>query len=218
MSLMDMIGNQDDRRERMDGVSVGTITNNKDPNGLGRVKLKFPWRENSDETDWVRVATLMAGNNRGSFFLPEVNDEVLVAFEQGDIRKPYVIGTLWNGQDSPPADNNDGKNNIRKFTSRSGHELIFKDDSDQQKEQVQLHTKAGHSITLDDTSGAEQIEIKDKTGSNTILIDSVQNSIQIQSSMQLVLKANQISIEADTTMSIKAGATLTIQGTMVQIN
>jgi uncharacterized protein involved in type VI secretion and phage assembly len=238
-TLFDFMGAEGERRDRVDGVAIGIVTNNQDPDKLGRVKLRFPWRESQDETGWVRVAALMAGSGRGSFFLPEVNDEVLVAFEQGDIRKPYVIGALWNGQDKPPADNSDGKNNIRKFTSRSGHELIFDDNSDQNKEKVQLHTsaghtitldddpsagkiqitsRAGHSVTLDDSSGAEKIEIRDKAGSNTIVIDSVQNSIQIQSGMQLKIKASQIEIAADAAMTIKAGATLTIQGALVQIN
>ena len=112
----------------------------------------------------------MAGNDRGSYFLPEVGDEVLVAFEQGDIHHPYVIGALWNGKDKPPELNRDGKNNIRKMKSRSGHELIFNDENE--NEQVVLHTKSGHTVLLDDSTGAEKIEIKDKSGSNTILIDS----------------------------------------------
>ena len=203
---------------QIEGVVVGIVTNNKDPDQLGRVKVKFPGREGDDETDWVRVATLMSGKERGSFFLPEVDDEVLVAFERNNIEHPFVIGALWNGQDTPPETNEDGKNNIRTIKSRSGHAIIFNDDTDNQQEKVEIHTKAGHQIILDDSAGAEKIEIKDKSGSNSILIDSVQNSVTIESAMQLKIKSQNIEIEAGGMLTIKATGTLTIQGALVKIN
>lgn len=200
------------------GVVVGIVTNNQDPDGMGRVKVRFPWRDDADESFWARMATLMAGPSRGSYFLPEVDDEVLVAFDHGEIHHPYVLGALWNGQDAPPESNRDGKNNIRKITSRSGHEIILDDNTDQQQAKVTIQSQAGHQIVLDDASGQEKITIADKTGNNTIVIDSAQNSIAIQSQMRLSLKASTLEIEADTTMTIKAGATLTIQGSLVKIN
>jgi uncharacterized protein involved in type VI secretion and phage assembly len=129
-----------------------------------------------------------------------------------------VIGACWNKEDKPPEINSDGKNNIRKIKSRSGHEIIFNDDHEKGQEQFQIHTKAGHSILLDDSTGREKIEIKDKTGSNVISIDSVTNTITIQSAATLKLKAAMIEIEAQTTLSIKAGAMMTIQGALVKIN
>ncbi len=219
MSLYDLLNTgEDENGGKASGVAVGIVTNNKDSEGMGRVKVKFPWRENEDESFWARIATMMAGNDRGSFFLPEVGDEVLVAFEQNDINHPYVIGSLWNGQDKPPETNQDGKNNIRRIKSRSGHEIIFDDNSEQKKEKIEIHTKAGHKVILDDSAGAEKIEIKDKTGSNSIVLDSVQNSITLESSMKLKIKSQVIEIEAGATMTIKAGATLTIKGALVQIN
>jgi len=170
------------------------------------------------ESQWARVASPMAGNNRGMFFLPEVNDEVVVAFEQGDMNRPYILGALWNGVDNPPETNSDGKNNIRKITSRSGHEIIFGDDSTTRKEKLEIHTKAGHTILLDDSAGQEKIEIKDKTGNNVIKMDSVQNSIDITSAMKLKIKAQTVEIEAGAMMTLKSGATLTIQGAIVKIN
>src|SRR5262245_56550673 len=104
------------------GLVVGIVTNNQDPDKLGRIKVKFPWLTDTDESCWARIGMLMAGKGRGSFFLPEVDDEVILAFEHGDVRFPYVIGALWNGKDTPRYDNADGKNNLRVFTSRSGHE------------------------------------------------------------------------------------------------
>lgn len=206
------------RVRRITGVVIGIVTNNKDAEGMGRVKVKFPWRGDSDESYWARVSTLMAGKDRGAFFLPEVGDEVLVAFDHGDINHPYVIGALWNGVDTPPETNADGKNNIRTIKSRSGHEIIFDDNDEQKKEKIEIHTKAGHTIILDDSAGAEKIEIKDKTGNNSIMIDSVQNAIAISSQMKLSIKAQAIEIESGGMMSIKSSATLTIQGAIVKIN
>jgi uncharacterized protein involved in type VI secretion and phage assembly len=158
----------------------------------------------------------MAGNDRGTWFLPEVGDEVLVAFDHGDVQHPYVLGALWNGQDQPAGENSDGQNNTRRIKSRSGHELIFDDTSSAEK--VTVKTKAGHTLVLDDTPGGERIEIKDKTGANSIVIDSVQNSIAVESAMQLKIKSSMVEIEADATLTIKAGAVLTVQGAMVKIN
>ena len=220
MSLLDAL-NQDQKEEsgKTYGVVVGVVSNTKDEEGLGRVKVDLPWRgESGDESHWARVATLMAGNDRGTFVIPDVGDEVLVAFEQGDIEHPYVIGALWNGVDKPPESNSDGKNNIRKIRSRSGHEIIFEDNSEEKKERIEILTNAGHKILLDDSAGKEKIQIADKTGSNSITMDSTQNSVAIESGMNLKIKANMIEIEADSMMTIKAGTTLTIQGTMVQIN
>jgi len=199
-------------------VAAGIVTNNQDPDELGRVKVKFPWLSDDNESDWIRIATLMAGRDRGSFFLPEVDDEVLVAFEHGDINRPFVIGALWNGVDRPPETNSDGRNNIRKIRSRSGHEIIFDDNGAAGQEKVEIHTNGGHKIVLDDSAGQEKIEIVDKNGSNKVLIDSMQNAISIESGLQLKIKSQTIEIEAGAMMTLKAGATLTIQGALVKIN
>lgn len=218
MSILDALESEDQDVGKIYGVVAGIVTNNRDPDGLGRVKIKFPWLSDDNETDWVRMTTLMAGGNRGSFFLPEVGDEVLVAFEHGDINHPYVIGTIWNGKDNPPETNSDGKNNIRKIKSRSGHEIIFNDDNTAMQEKIEIHTNAGHKIVLDDSAGQEKIEIIDKTGSNKITIDSVQNSINMESLVQLKIKSNMVEIEGTTSLNLKSNAVLTIQGLPVKIN
>ena len=197
----------------MIGIVVGLVTNNKDPENLGRVRVKFPWFSEDDESQWARVATLMAGKDRGSLFLPEVDDEVVVAFEHGDLRRPYIIGALWNGVDTPPKELvNDGKNNLRLIKSRSGH-----------------------LIKLDDTEGGEKIQVIDKSGKNSIVIDTKENTITITSDKDVVLKASggKISlqaknielkstsatkIETDGEMTVKAGGTMTVKGSVVNIN
>jgi uncharacterized protein involved in type VI secretion and phage assembly len=219
LALFDLV--ESDREEmrgkRIEGIVLGIVTNNHDPEKVGRVKIKFPWLTDSDESYWARVATVMAGRDRGTFFLPEVGDEVLVAFDHGDINHPYVLGSLWNGEDTPPETNADGKNNIRTIKSRSGHEIIFDDNDEEKKEKIEIRTKAGHTIVLDDSAGAEKIEIKDKDN-NKITIDSVQNSINIESAMQLNIRANVVEIEGTTSLTLKSNAALTIQGLPVKIN
>jgi uncharacterized protein involved in type VI secretion and phage assembly len=193
------------------GVVVGIVTNNQDPDKMHRVKVKFPWLADGQESWWARIASPMAGNGRGAYFLPEVDDEVLVAFEHGDVRFPYVVGSLWNGKDSPPTSNDDGKNNIREIKSRSGHIL-----------------------RLDDKDGSEKVEIIDKTGGNSVTISTSDNSITIKCTGRMKLEANgieiksqsDIKIEAQSTMEVKASATMdveaqatmTIKGAMVNIN
>jgi uncharacterized protein involved in type VI secretion and phage assembly len=218
MSLLDALTPNGQSAGTITGVVAGVVSNNQDPDGLGRVKVSFPGLSDDNETDWVRMTTFMTGGGRGSFFLPEVGDEVLCAFEHGDINRPYVIGALWNGVGRPPESNSDGKNNIRKIRSRSGHEIIFNDDGTAMQEKVEIHTNSGHSILLDDSSGQEKIEIVDKTGGNKVLIDSVQNSISIESALQITIKANIVEIEGTASLSLKSNAVLTIQGLPVMIN
>jgi uncharacterized protein involved in type VI secretion and phage assembly len=216
--MLDLLKDAQLRRRQIHGVALGIVVNNRDTSGMERVKVRFPWRDDKDESYWARIATTMAGKNRGTYFLPEVGDEVLVAFDHGEIHHPYVVGALWNGKDIPPERNRDGKNNIRKIRSRSGHEIILDDNHSEKKEKVIVRTNGGHHIILDDSAGAEKIDIRDKTKNNLIVMDSVQNTITIQSQMRIRLKSSIIEIEADTDMTIKAGATLTIQGALVKIN
>ena len=220
MALFDLV--ESDREEmkggRIEGIVLGIVTNNQDPEKVGRVKIKFPWLTDSDESYWARVATVMAGKDRGTFFLPEVGDEVIVAFDHGDINYPYVIGALWNGVDTPPETNADGKNNIRMIKSRSGHVIIFNDDDSSKQEKLEIRTNGGHKIILDDSAGEEKIEIVDKKEKNKITINSAQDSINIESVMQLKIKANVVEIEGTTSLTLKSNAALTIQGLPVKIN
>lgn len=202
----------DPARGRIAGVVIGVVTNNSDPDGLGRVRVKFPWLSDADESFWARIAAPMAGNDRGVYFLPEIDDEVLVMFERGDVRFPYVIGSLWNGKDQAPASNADGKNNLRVIKSRSGH-----------------------LIKLNDEEGKETVEIIDSSGRNSIVIDTANNTITITSGQDIVLAApdgtirlaaKKVEIESSADATIKAGTgmdvsaakTLNVAGSTVNIN
>ena len=176
-------------QRRIHGVVVGVVTNNQDPDGLGRVKFRLPWLSDAYESNWARVAAPMAGKERGAYFLPEVDDEVLVAFEHGAIERPFVVGALWNGQDKPPADNKDGKNNVRMIKSRSGL-----------------------TVKLDDTDGAAKVTISDKDGKNLIELDASKSTISITSDKDLILSAKgKISLESGSDVSIK-GQSLALEG------
>ena len=217
MSLFDMLQNTDGNENgSIKGVAVAVVTNNQDEEKMGRVKVKYPWRNSEDESYWARCVTFMAGNDMGGFFLPEVNDEVLVAFENGEIDRPYIIGALWSDKLKPPEVNEDGKNNIRKIKSRAGHEVTL--DDTEQKEKVEIKSKSGHTISLDDASGCEKIEIKDKSGSNSITFDSSQNSIAIKSGMKITVESTQIEIKSSGMLKIEASANVEIKGAMVIIN
>jgi len=159
--------------------------------------------------------TMMASSEYGTFFLPEVGDEVVVSFDNGDIDYPYILGSMWNEENKPPLDNSDGKNNIRTIKSRSGHEIVL-DDSDNGK--IEINTNSGHKISLDDSKGGEKIEIIDKSGKNAISLDSNQNSIDISSEMKLAIKSKMIDIEAGANMKIKSSGILSIEGALVKLN
>lgn len=217
MSMLDLLQQEDKREDgRVEGVALGIVTNNKDDKGLGRIKVRYPWREDNHDSYWARPAMPGAGKDRGFFWIPEVGDEVLLAFDKGKIEHPYYLGSLWNGKDKPPANNDDGEDNTRLVKTRSGHEFRLFDKSG--KETIELKSKGGHHLLLDDTSGSAKIEIKDSSGSNKIVIEVAQNSITIESGMSLKIKSQTIDIEAGGSMTLKATGTLTIKGATVMIN
>lgn len=204
-----------DARGRTDGfygVVVGVVTNNQDPENMHRVKVRFPWLSQDDESNWARVVTLMAGNGRGAYFLPEVDDEVLIAFEHGCVDHPCVLGAVWNGKDQPHENNRDGENNHRSFQSRSGH-----------------------VIRLNDKNGQETIEIIDKTGKDSITISASDNSVTIAAEGDIAIKSSTgkvtitangiemksqagVEIQATQSMDLKASAQVNVKGAMINLN
>jgi uncharacterized protein involved in type VI secretion and phage assembly len=214
MSVLELLSPEQQESGTIEGVAIGIVTDNKDPDGLGRVKVKFPWRENSRESTWARVVALGAGKDRGFYWVPEVNDEVLLIADKKDVQHLYVIGSLWNGKDKAPADNADGENNIRLIRTRSGNEVRIFDKKGQSK--VHIKTEKGNTITLDDPKGT--IEMSDSGGSNKITINVTQNGITIQSGTSLTLKSQTISIEAGASLTLKASGTVTVQGNPIMLN
>lgn len=165
---------------QINGVVVGIVKSLEDEENLGRIQVYFPWlpeesaeqegqegQEGQHRSYWARVATLMSGNRRGSWFMPEIDDEVLVAFEHGDVQHPYIIGFLWNGVDKPP--NDDISTKVRRLKTVSGHRVDF-DDRDGE-ERIFITTQGGHEIEMKDTS-PPRIRIKTKDNQEIILDDT----------------------------------------------
>lgn len=175
------------------GVYPAIVTNINDPDGLGRVKVRLPWSPDSEGEfyeAWARIATLMAGADRGTWFIPDVDDEVLVSFEAGDPRHPYVVGVLWNGQDAPPESmDGGGENNIKAIHSRNGVNIIFDDSSGQ--ETLTLETPGGQTIILKDGPGS--IECRDSNG-NSIKMESA--GITVTASAKVTINASTIEVSA----------------------
>jgi len=211
------------------GIVVGIVTDNNDPNNQGRVKVKYPWLSEDDTSTWIRIVSPMAGSGRGFQFLPEIDDEVLVAFEHGDPHHAYVLGQLWNGSDSPPYESSksvDGGKVVRRMIkSRTGHELFFLETPEKQgfaihtaaghqmemrdnDQLVRVKTKMGHYVEMDDAGG--KITVKDYTGANSMEITTSGN-ISLTAVNQIQLKAgNSIQLIAGAGMTVVAGANYTL--------
>jgi uncharacterized protein involved in type VI secretion and phage assembly len=172
------------KEQRCDPLSA-IVTDNKDPEKRGRIKVKFPYKgeDGSDlESPWLRIISGYAGAGRGIYYIPEIADEVLVGFESGSPQLPVVLGSLWNGKDKPDASCCNDKNDYKVIYSRSGHQLI-----------------------LSDEDGKETIKLLDKTGKNTMIIDSATNSISITADKDytLTVKGN-VTLKADGDFSLEA--------------
>lgn len=224
--------------ERLFGVHIGIVTNNKHPDGDYSVKVRLPYffDASKDESWWCRIASPMAGKERGMYLLPEPDDEVLVAFLNGDPNQPLIIGSLWNGKDvfpkkipvtpteteySIPNVDQGGKNNYRFFRSRSGHVLMFSDEEG--KLRISLRSQAKNELVLDDTSGKEKIQLYDKDRKQWLEIDvpgkkitletdtgdiliKAKNTITLDCKDLVVKAAQTIKVESGTTTEHKAGS------------
>lgn len=154
------------------GVVVGIVKNVDDPLGEGRLQLEFPWLDETVRSYWAPVAAFLAGKQRGAFFMPEVEDEVLVAFDHGNFAHPYVVGFLWNGAKKPPE--SDIKNRV--LLTPGGHTLRFEDGNNKK---VILKSSSGHQVVLDDSSGVQSITIK-TPGNLQLELSDLTQSIKLQ--------------------------------------
>ena len=182
---------------KMYGVEVAIVTNVKDDKKLGRVKVCFPRLPGKPESDWVRVAQPAGGAGRGFYWLPHVNDEVLVAFERGEAKTPYVIGSLWNGKDKP-----------------------MKDAYQDENTTIMIQTKSGHQIILDDKKDAEKIIIADKSGKRTMtfdvknkkfLVEAKEGDIELHAAKKIILNCEDLEIKTKKTGKIDIGTTFDLK-------
>lgn len=190
-SLLGLVGT--DHAPRLDGVRAGVVSDVDDPQGLGRVRVHLPWLSDTYETDWARVAHVMAGVRHGAAFLPDVDDEVLVAFENGDVRRPYVLGALFNSGAAPDL----------------GGQLV----QGGQAARCGLTSGAGHKLLLIDAAPAS-FEL------------SAQGELVLAASTRVHVKAPEIVLEADQSLSLKAQGsieidagpgTVSIKGSMINL-
>jgi uncharacterized protein involved in type VI secretion and phage assembly len=210
------------RADKNMSFTLGIVVDNNDPEGQGRIKVKLPTLSDSVQTFWSRVMAPSAGKDRGFFWLPEIEDEVMVGFLGGDPSQPIILGALWNGMDSPPKSNSDVLEG-----SKVAKRL--------------MKSRSGHVIQFDDTSGDEKVEIEDKNGNKIVfecntdkLTIEFSGDIEMTSKKNINIKAMMgVSIEAGTTFSAKGnamaslestgatsikGTTTQIQGTPVTVN
>lgn len=181
------------------GCYPATVSDIVDPDSMGRIKITLPWSPDADGgryDAWARLATLFAGNDRGSWFMPEVGDEVLAMFEGGDVRRPFVVGGLWNGSDTPPA-SADQRNVKKVIKSRNGVIITIEDQDGQEK--LKLETPGGCSVTLQDGPGV--IEVQDSNG-NSVKLESA--GITVNASAKVSINASQVEVSAGM-VSVSAG-------------
>lgn len=186
MNLLDLLQRPNTRNFVINGVIGGVVTDTRDPEGLGRVKLELPILAGKITTEWVQVASLWAGEQHGLFFLPQKGDQALVAFENGDVDRPFVIGFLWSKTAPPPP--------AKKL----------------QQDVREIRTRNGSVIRIDETAGKERIEISDQK-KNSVVLDRAKNTITVDSQQDVQIRAkSQITLSAQ--KIVLKGRTVEVQG------
>ncbi|UYQ93534.1 type VI secretion system tip protein VgrG [Chitinophaga horti] len=206
------------------GLHIGVVTDLEDPDGAFRVKVKLPEIAVQEEGTWARIASFYAGNERSSFFRPEIGDEVIVGFLHNDPNHPVVLGAVHSAANaSPEAHSND--NYIKRIVTASNLELIFNDD----KRSVTVQTPAGKVITVDEDAG--MIKLEDEYGNkvtmeqSAVKLEAVAN-LELKAGAELKIAAPNVSVKADAacelngsaSMKVASSGTCVVQGALVQIN
>jgi uncharacterized protein involved in type VI secretion and phage assembly len=223
-SIFDLPGISDlvkrEERNKVYGVLCAVVTRIDDDKGRYMVRVRFMTQPNGassaqtkEESAWCRIVTWGAGKDRGWYGLPEVGDEVLVGFEQGDFNRPVILGSLWNKEQVVIDDNKDGKNDQRWYKSRSGHMLKFGDDTDGKKEQITIQSAKGAQIVIDDTDSGHRVHFQDQKKENyltldkqakTVTLESTTGDIIIKAKEKILLEANNIEIVSKENTSMTA--------------
>jgi uncharacterized protein involved in type VI secretion and phage assembly len=201
------------------GLHYAIVCQNKDPDNLDRIKVRLPWLDagDTDQTHWAQLLTPMEGKKFGWFVLPDIDDVVVVMFIGGDSSQPVVVGGVWSKPDFSPEPNEDGANNFRGFRSRCGHRMVFDD------------TKSGTKLWFADKTTKLMIGMgkfaKDGAGPNIcavwkppmsgdggVSISSMEGKMEITAKTKLSIKGENVKINAKTTIDIKAGSDLQMEG------
>jgi uncharacterized protein involved in type VI secretion and phage assembly len=182
------------------GVAVATVVSNNDLTGLGRVQLKLPWLPG--HLPWARVASASAGSSAGSYFIPQVDDEVLVAFNHGNVTEPYVLGALWNGRDKPPFKGPLDPTQKRAIRTPAGHEVLL----DEAQQSISIKTSTGQKITL----APDRIELA--AGDNAKITLLTSGTIKLEATVAVEIKAPSVSVNATGKLDLKGSANATLDG------
>jgi uncharacterized protein involved in type VI secretion and phage assembly len=212
--LLTLTGDLRYRDKRIHGVTLCRVVSNMDMSGLGRVQLSVPSLPGYQP--WARVAAFAAGSQRGGYFIPQQDDEVLVVFNQGDVTEPFVIGTLWNGRDKPPFTELLDPTLKRAIHTPKGHEVLF-DDGEQS---IVIKTSTGQKITM----APDRIELA--AGDNAKLTLQTSGTVKIEASVQIELVAptikatarGSLELTSQATAKLEGSAQCTVKGGMVNIN
>lgn len=237
-----------EKRSVRSGISLAKITNIKDPKNLGRVKCAYITSDkDAGETGWIHCLTAFGGNQYGAFFHPNVGDVVAIAYENGDVHRPLVIGSIWAGESKPPLTVKDGKNEEYKFVTPNKSFVDFTDTKG--KEKITVSTPKNRQFILDDenqemsiTDGKTSVKISEKTGAAeiscdkkltikvgsgvTIECDGTTGTLNIKTNKEITLAAAQLNAKASGTAEIsgngsvivKSSGMLTLKGSMTKIN
>ncbi len=217
MSIFEML-EQEPQEQAFCGITIGVVTDIKDPDKKNRVKVRLLNRSDSlQETEYIRVMTPMTGKEYGAFFLPEVGDEVLVGFVDGDFSDPCVLGGLWNAKAPAPVTVQDGKNEVRTIKSKTAHKLEFNDG--EEAPGLTLMTAQESRLAMNDKE--KTLTLADKAGENSLKIDINGGTVTLEAKTKLVLKCGAASIELDGSgngITIKTSGKITVDGQQVDLS
>jgi phage baseplate assembly protein V len=197
---------------RIYGVAIAEVISTMDSMGLGRVQLRLPWLPGFEP--WARVAVLSAGSNTGTYFIPQTGDEVLVAFNHGEVTEPYVIGSLWNGRDQPPRSAPLDPVNKRVIRTPKGHEI----ELDDLQQSITIKSATGQKVVMDATqiqlsAGSAKLTM---TTAGMVTIEGTQ--IRIKATAKAEVAGANLSLSGDANATLKGGGLCTVQGGVVKIN
>lgn len=214
-SALNASGQTYDRQMARMGLTLATVTNITDPDKLNRVKcLPIENKDNEEETDWCYVMAPLGGANRGQFFFPSVDDQVVLAYLGGDPHRPMVIGGWWNTQVSPPYAIEDGKVYNYSVKTPTGTELLLYDEPDKQKATLTL--PSGSVLRIDDENKA--IALQDKAGDNVLTMDLDGGNVELKAKTKLTLAAGDttITLEASGSITVKASQKVSIEAATIE--
>jgi uncharacterized protein involved in type VI secretion and phage assembly len=181
---------------------VGVVTNNNDPDQMGRVRVKYPSLSDTEESAWARIATPSSGNARGLLMLPQVNEEVIIGFEHNDTRRPIVIGSVFNGRDKPGAD---------LMQNRDGSFALLSNEKIHQHSKKDFEIKSDQNMTVE-IKQDEKHTVKgnfENTATGTGKLKA--QSYTVEAGTSMTVKGVSVTVEASASLTLK-GATVDIQG------